>query len=109
MGTPTPYGVYYNLSDSPYTYEFLYYRYYFSSVKHLEKFKRDLSGRVDWLNDSLSRRFGISFQSDRLAAFQLYRQIEKRGFLVEYVPAGFLYTSPSQLMCVIDIGDYDGK
>lgn len=79
----TAYGVCYNVAESPYIEELHGYRFFFSSMPHLKKFREMWNEREAWLDDSLSRRFKYSIHADMLAVFQLYQQIETRGFHVE--------------------------
>ena len=74
--------VVYNLSDSKFIHEEGRYDFYFSSIKHLEKFQQELDSHEKWLGDSLSRRFHLNIEASDLADFQLYMQIEGRGFVV---------------------------
>lgn len=110
---PTKYGVYYDLKESEYEALAGGLLFVFSSKAHLEKFRRDLVKKQAWLSDSLSRRFGVPVQADKLATVQLYQQIEKRGFLVkDWLRGGKEYTSPSQMVYTIhlmhDGVDYNG-
>lgn len=74
--------VHYSLEDSPYWTDFGDYVYKFSSIKHKEKFEREVHERILWLDDSLSRRFHLCINTGDLAAVQLYMQIEGRGFCI---------------------------
>lgn len=82
-GKITEYGVCYDVRNSPYVYEWRSYRFHFSSVKHLEKFRDNVRMREEWLEDSLTRRFKYRVHAAWLAVFQLYAQVETRGFYVE--------------------------
>lgn len=81
----TVYGVYYDLSESEYTSDKMGWKFYFSSLPHKYKFERESAKRMDWLTDSLSRRFKYKIYSEELALFQLYGQIEKRGYRVQSI------------------------
>lgn len=72
----------YDLSNEDYTSDWEEYTFYFSTMAHKEKFDADMQTRIDWLNDSLSRRFHYEVHADALAVFQLYKMIEGRGFKV---------------------------
>ena len=108
---PTKYGVYYNLNESEFEVLSGGLLFVFSSKPHLEKFRRDLFKKQEWLNDSLSRRFGVPIHVSNLAAVQLYQQIEKRGFLIKNV-RGDVFTSPHQMQFIVKLvnenGDYIG-
>ena len=58
------------------------FEYRFSSLRNKEKFDSLLFQRIEWLNDSLSRRFHVPVKADHLAAVQLYQMCEGRGFRV---------------------------
>lgn len=77
------YGVCYRLEESPYIEEVHGYRFFFSSLPHLKKFREQFEEKELWLCDSLGRRFKFCMHAEILAVFQLYQQIETRGFHVE--------------------------
>lgn len=83
MAQISPYGVCYDVANSPYAYDFRGLRFRFSSMKHLERFRDQLPVKREWLADSLGRRFHVTIDADALAALQLYSQVEKRGYHVE--------------------------
>ena len=82
MDNITAHGVCYDLEETPYRYEWRGITYCFSSIPHLNKFKREVRKRELWLNDSLSRRFGVTVSLELVADIQLYRQVETRGFYI---------------------------
>lgn len=82
---PTPSGVEYNLDISPYMCEWRGLEFFFSSAIHRKKFQDKIEIRIDWLNDSLSKRFKFEVEADYIAVMQLYCQVETRGFLVHDV------------------------
>lgn len=79
---PTKNGIEYNLNASPYKCTWRGLEFYFSSALHLQKFQDKLEIRIDWLNDSMTRRFHFSVEVDYIAVIQLYCQVETRGFLI---------------------------
>lgn len=89
-------GVCYDLRSSPFwfDYEDEGIRFMFSSETHLEKFYRLYSKREEWLSDSLTRRFKYVVNAEALSVFQLYRQVETRGFCI-YVDGECYTTSDS--------------
>lgn len=97
-------GVCYDLEETPYRMEWRGITYCFSSVYHMNKFKREVRKRELWLSDSLSRRFGMSITLDVVADVQLYQQIESRGFYVitndgaEYTDAAQMVVIPNMLI-----------
>lgn len=88
-------GVCYDLSVSPYVFYIRGFELHFSSGSHLDKFKQTWQMKIDWLNDSLSRRFHFDLIFDDLAILNTYRQIETRGFYVIY--GGKVYTCPGNI------------
>ena len=75
-------GIEYDLTRTPYSSTWDCYTFFFSSATHLEKFEYRRQARIDWLCDSLSRRFHVEIDASVLAVFQLYMQIETRGFRI---------------------------
>lgn len=88
MTNLTRHGVCYNLRESPFFSDWHGYRFVFSSQKHKESFDSKIPVRIPWLNDSLSRRFKMEIDVSSLAVFQLYNQVETRGFRVEVLGIG---------------------
>ena len=79
---PTKNGIVYRLTDSPYRCTWRGMVFFFSSALHLHKFHDKLEARIDWLNDSMTRRFHFGVEVDYIAVIQLYCQVETRGFLI---------------------------
>ena len=48
----------------------------------MEKFKSKWLIKVEWLCDSMTRRFKFEVDAKWVAIFQLYCQVETRGFYV---------------------------
>lgn len=69
-----------SLDISPYDVEYNGWHFRFSTEKHMMKFQDEILKHKEWLDDSISRRFHIDFDSGMLAAVSLYRRIEGRGF-----------------------------
>lgn len=86
-------GVSYNLATAPYTSYRRGYVFHFSTLPHLQKFEAQAQGREEWLCDSLSRRFHFWVDACVLALFQLYVQIEGRGFYVVREDDGTVFNS----------------
>ena len=93
----SPNGVVYRLEDSPYE----CYRnglvFKFSSARHLDKFMSEVRIREEWLTDSLSRRFKVKVDAAIIADFQLYIQLERRGFYVYDEVEGVAYECQEQV------------
>lgn len=97
MAKLSPYGVCYDIKESPFTVDLNGYQFKFSSVKHLDSFKAKYKVKEEWLSDSLSRRFKMPVSADVLALFQLYSQVETRGFFVHDLETGAIYTAADQV------------
>lgn len=82
MADLTRNGVCYRLNTSPFYEDYKGYRFYFSSETHRRNFHSKVRIKEDWLSDSLSRRFHFHVDASEIAVFQLYWQIESRGFYV---------------------------
>lgn len=91
MMEKTKNGVVYNVGESDYKVLRNGYLFRFSTQKHKEKFIENARIKEDWLCDSLSRRFKVKIDASLAADFQLYIQIESRGFHVENVETGEVY------------------
>lgn len=77
-----------DLKQSPFehlvSYANFYITYKFSSNLYRTKFIERLKENRKTINDSLSNRFGIEIEEDVLCDLKLYKDIEKRGFLIFY-------------------------
>lgn len=100
MGNLTKSGVCYQLEDSPFYYDYDEFRFYFSSNTHRNNFIKKLPIKRDWLIDSLSRRFHVAICCGLVAAFQLYTQVESRGFYVVR-GNGRIYTKASDIVLTV--------
>lgn len=77
-------GIYKDLFESTYTFEFKKFKFVFSSMFYLNKFKNTFFEYASSKSDKLSKELGFTFDSFDLYMVQLYKKIEKRGFLVYY-------------------------
>lgn len=93
----------YDLEESHYKAYHFGYMFHFSTVAHRDKFLLSCKNKVDWLNDSMSRRFHVPCSFARLALVQLYMQIEGRGFYIYDEHEAMVYRSPDDLKLVIDL------
>lgn len=96
MVNTTPYGVCYDLPDSPYAVRCGVWSFHFSTQRNARNFNDKVSGRREWLTDSLTRRFHYVVTADVLAIFQLYEQIEKRGFYALDTSTGKVYDNSNR-------------
>lgn len=89
-------GVCYDLRNSPYKYVFCGYVFCFSTPYHKRSFADKLAVKIDWLKDSMQRRFRFYQDVTMQAAFHWYRQVETRGFCV-FSPEGECFTCPENI------------
>ena len=80
---PSKDGVFYDMEHSPYKTMYGDYTFHFSSRKHMSSFLDKMPVRLDWLTDSVSKRFHFYVDADLIAMFQLYFQVETRGCYVK--------------------------
>lgn len=80
-------GIAYNLEISPHSlivdYEDEQLEYVFSSQRYKDIFYRKFIDNRLKINESLSKRFGIDIECDKLSDLKLYSMTEKRGFLIK--------------------------
>ena len=80
-------GVCYDLETTPYNYRIEYNDnsiiYNFSSEYNKERFINRLVSNREYINNSLSNRFGVTTYFPELCDIKLYSIIEKRGFLIQ--------------------------
>lgn len=77
-------GIYYDLKESEYEFDYDNLKFVFSSKLYLEKF---IGNYKDYLKDETAKiesDFKATFYADELLLIDLYRKIEKRGFRVLY-------------------------
>ena len=87
----------YQLDNEDYTVEVGRYTFYFSSMIAKKKFVCNYNNRVEWLRDSLTRRFHFHVDADWIAVFQWYMICEGRGFRVYDSNFGEYITSSDSL------------
>lgn len=76
--------IYYNIYDSDYVVEYREFKFYFSSLLYMKKFKNELK---DYINDEsfkIKNKYMFYLESDEYLALSYYKKIEKRGFYVRY-------------------------
>lgn len=83
-------GVVYFLPDSKFIANIYGIKYYFSSQRHLDKFKAEFITNREMLFYSLHKRFRLWMNFDILADLVFYKKVETRGFYIEY--GGYCFT-----------------
>lgn len=94
-------NIYHNLDISPYDTQYGDWHFRFSTEKHQKKFETELAKHMDWLNDSISRRFHVKFDSGMLAPVSLYCRIEGRGFYIYNKITGETYRNPNDVYMLV--------
>lgn len=96
--------VVYDIENSPFYSQWGEFLFYFSTESHMNKFIDNVEKKIDWVNDSLSRRFHIVVNVPEFAVFQLYQQIEGRGFYVLNVMTGENFHSGEEIYFEVQNG-----
>lgn len=73
-------------------------RFWFSTPTHLAKFNEQVRIKVEWLNDSMCKRFHFRCDFTDVALVQLYMAIEGRGFRILDVETSELYEDADEFM-----------
>lgn len=77
-------GIYHNLEESEYQFDYDNLKFVFSSKLYLEKF---IGNYKEYLKDETAKiesEFKATIYADEFLLINLYRKIEKRGFRVLY-------------------------
>lgn len=77
-------GIYYDLNESDYTFSYDKLTFYFSSRCYLEKFKNLYVNYIKQETLKLSSKYKCIVYGNEMILLSLYKNIEKRGFKVEY-------------------------
>lgn len=75
-------GIYYDITESSYKFNFKGYTLYFSSQLYLDKFKSEIRDYIEYETNRLKVKYYTNFDASDLLIFVLYSQIEKRGFYI---------------------------
>lgn len=76
--------VYYNLNESLYKFNYGDYTFIFSSQFYLDNFERKHIDFCKCERKKLEQKFNSKIECDIVLLIDLYRKIEKRGFLIKY-------------------------
>lgn len=77
-------GIYLDLNESTYVYEFESLKFYFSSIVYLKKFIAQLPTYSKNEILKLNTKYKCNLNANQMLAINLYKNIEKRGFRVYY-------------------------
>lgn len=75
-------GIYLDLNESDYTFEFEDIVFYFSSMQYLEKFKTNVESYITEQTIKLELKYKLNVEFRRYLAISYYKQLEKRGFRI---------------------------
>lgn len=78
-------GIYYDINDSDYIYEYKNYRFYFTSEVYKRKFIERLNDEINIETLKFYEKYKINVEIEDLIIIKLYQKIEKRGFKIEKV------------------------
>lgn len=76
--------IYYDISESVYSFTYDNLTFYFSSNFYLEKFKKEYVSYIKNETLKLSHKYHCHIYGDEMILLSLYKNVEKRGFRVEY-------------------------
>ena len=94
-------GICYDLNESKYSFKYDNLEFIFSSKFYLNKFKTTY---ITYLKNEIVKiqsKYQCVFYGDEMILLKLYKQIEKRGFLVRY--KGELISENYFINAVVDI------
>lgn len=74
--------VIYNIKETPFKIRRSGYTFHFSSQYNVTRFLSKEENEIVSISASLSNRFKIYIKANKIAYFNLYRKIEKRGFYI---------------------------
>lgn len=77
-------GIYYNLNESDYIFEYNHFKFYFSSVLYLNKYKSLYQDYIEKETKKLNAYYKANINCEVMLLLTLYKKIEKRGFKVVY-------------------------
>lgn len=81
---PSVRGIYYNLDETVYSFDYDNLKFYFSSRFYLDKFKKEYIGYLKTETLKLQSKYKCILYADEMILLDLYKKIEKRGFRVLY-------------------------
>jgi len=77
-------GIYYNLNETEYTFDYENFTFYFSSQNYLEKFKTTYPLYLKDETLKLRSKYKCHIYADIMLLLNLYKETEKRGYKVTY-------------------------
>lgn len=80
--------VFANIDESSYFVDLYGYRFYFSSLVYLEKFKKRIFEYIKDESIKLKNKYKVNFNNKEYLTLSLYRKIETRGFRIYLLENG---------------------
>lgn len=77
-------GIYTNINESDYIYEFNNLKFFFSSPYYMKKFINNVKTFASVESEKIKEKFDCNINFDLFYAISYYKKIEKRGFKVEF-------------------------
>ena len=77
-------GIYLNLEESEYKFNYSGLIYYFSSGLYMLKFKNNVKQYIIEETAKIKAKYKINIYFDTMLAISFYKKIEKRGFRIVY-------------------------
>ena len=77
-------GVYKNIEESEYYFDYNGVVFYFSSLTKLNKFKYKLDDYVEYIKKNIDKKIIIEYDYKLIGALKLYEVIEKNNFKICY-------------------------
>lgn len=78
-------GIYNDISESDYCFNYNQLKFYFSSMSYMKKFEEKINTYIKNESFKLMNRYNTNFDFVLFLSLSLYRKIEKRGFNVLYL------------------------
>lgn len=74
----------YDLKQTPYVVKVGDYEFYFSTEKWMKKFESSYQEKIEYVQQSLIKRFQINFNFYKIGIIWAYKKCESNGFLIKY-------------------------
>lgn len=75
-------GIELNLKESKYYYDFLGFRFFFSSKLYLEKFRDNVKEYINLEGLKITNKYKIPVILNEYLSISYYKKVEKRGFRI---------------------------
>lgn len=79
-----------SLSESPFRHRIGSYEFVFSSAYNKQRFKNYIAAERKHFSDRVKKLYGMHVLYNSVTPFVLYRNVERRGYLVRYFRGDFV-------------------